>query len=257
MLKGFEKFKEYFTAHADSFIVIGGTAMQLIEPNTTVHPRVTQDIDMLILVEALSHEFTAAFHSFLKDGGYSCYIAKDDKGGPHPRFYRFLDPSDEAFPVKIELLSAPELPPPEGVRYMALPDEPDRSMSAIVLNPAYYRFAREHHVSVDGIPCLGRDGLIVFKALAYLNLMDEFAETGDPMRRHDAKKHRRDVFLLIGDAAPTERAEIPQEIAERMRRFLELLDSSNADWPAILASLGNPAGNPDDYLLALRRYYSL
>ena len=29
MVKGFDKFKQFFTPHADSFIVIGGTAMQL------------------------------------------------------------------------------------------------------------------------------------------------------------------------------------------------------------------------------------
>lgn len=257
MLRGFDKFKEYFAAHADSFIIIGGTAMQLIEPEAAVRPRVTQDIDMLILVEALSQEFTAAFHSFLKDGGYSCYIAKDVNGVPRPRFYRFMEPRVDAFPVRIELLSSPELPPPAGVRYMALPDYPDKSMSAIVLDPVYYGFARDHHVLIDGIPCLGRDGLIVFKTLAYLNLMDEFAATGNRLRLHDAKKHRRDVFALIGDALPNDRSEVPDAIASRMRVFLDLLDSSNPDWPAILASIGNPAGNPEDYLFALRRYFSL
>lgn len=44
MVKGFDKFKQYFAPHSDSFIVIGGTAMQLHGHEGGLVPRVTQDI---------------------------------------------------------------------------------------------------------------------------------------------------------------------------------------------------------------------
>ena len=47
MVKGFDKFKQYFAPHSDSFIVIGGTAMQLHGREGGPVPRVTQDIDIL------------------------------------------------------------------------------------------------------------------------------------------------------------------------------------------------------------------
>jgi hypothetical protein len=44
MVKGFDKFKQYFAPHSDSFIVIGGTAMQLHGREGGPVPRVTQNI---------------------------------------------------------------------------------------------------------------------------------------------------------------------------------------------------------------------
>ena len=49
MVKGFDKFKQYFAPHSDSFIVIGGTAMQLHGREGSLVPRVTQDIDILVI----------------------------------------------------------------------------------------------------------------------------------------------------------------------------------------------------------------
>ena len=133
MVKGFDKFKQFFAPHSDSFIVIGGTAMQLQGQEGGLTTRVTQDIDILVIVETMSESFTSAFHAFLREGRYDCYIAKEPDGSNKPRFYRFINPKNAAFPIRIELLSSPVLPPPEGMRYMSLPDEPDDSMSAIVL----------------------------------------------------------------------------------------------------------------------------
>ena len=54
MVKGFDKFKQYFAPHSDSFIVIGGTAMQLHGHEGGLVPRVTQDIDILVIVEQMA-----------------------------------------------------------------------------------------------------------------------------------------------------------------------------------------------------------
>ena len=185
MVKGFDKFKQFFAPHSDSFIVIGGTAMQLHGNEGGFTPRVTQDIDILVIVENISAAFTADFHAFLREGQYDCYMAKDPEGSSKPRFYRFIKPKNEAFPTRIELLSSPLLPPPEGMLYMSLPDEPEESMSAIVLDRTYYEFAKANTTSINEIPCLNRDALMVFKSVAYLNLMNEYETTGERLRLHD------------------------------------------------------------------------
>ena len=68
MIKGFDKFKQFFAPHSESFIVIGGTAMQLHGEHGGFTPRVTQDIDILVIVEKMSSDFTSAFHAFLREG---------------------------------------------------------------------------------------------------------------------------------------------------------------------------------------------
>ncbi len=94
MVKGFDKFKQYFAPHSDSFIVIGGTAMQLHGREAGPVPRVTQDIDILVIVEQMSESFTSALHAFLREGRYDCYIAKEPDGSNKPRFYRFINPKN-------------------------------------------------------------------------------------------------------------------------------------------------------------------
>ena len=257
MVKGFDKFKQFFAPHSDSFIVIGGTAMQLHGQDGGPAPRVTQDIDLLVIVEKMSESFTSTFHAFLREGRYDCYMAKEPDGANKPRFYRFINPKNAAFPIRIELLSSPSLPPPDGMLYMSLPDEPDDSMSAIVLDRTYYDFARANTMAINEIPCLNRDALMVFKSVAYLNLMDEYERTGNRLRHHDSKKHRRDVLALAGAVQPDEVTAVPNEIAERLRTFIASIETNRGEWQSVLDSLGDPTGNMEDYILAFRHHFAL
>ena len=193
----------------------------------------------------------------MREGRYDCYIAKEPDGSNKPRFYRFINPKNAAFPTRIELLSSPALPPPEGMLYMSLPDEPDDSMSAIVLDRTYYDFARANTVAINEIPCLNRDALMVFKSVAYLNLMDEYERTGNRPRHHDSKKHRRDVLALTASVPPGEVATVPNEIAERLRAFVSSIEANRGEWQNVLDSLGDPTGNMEDYILAFRRHFAL
>jgi hypothetical protein len=257
MVKGFDKFKQFFSPHSESFIVIGGTAMQLHGEDGGFTPRVTQDIDILVIVENMSSAFTSAFHAFLREGRYECYMAKNQNGADKPRFYRFIKPKNEAFPTRIELLSSPLLPPPEGMSYMSLTDEPEESMSAIVLDRTYYEFAQANTTAINEVPCLNRDALMVFKSVAYLNLISEYETTGNRLRLHDSKKHRKDVLALIGAIPPSEVTSVPEEIAERLRTFASSIESTPTEWQSILDSLSDPSGNIEDYLFAFRRHFAL
>ena len=59
MVKGIEKFKEFFKGFEDSYVIIGGTACEIHEELYAQTPRATKDIDIILVVEALSHEFVS------------------------------------------------------------------------------------------------------------------------------------------------------------------------------------------------------
>ena len=250
MVAGFDKFKEHFAAFQDEFIIIGGTAVQLVRGENE-HTRVTRDIDLLVVAERMSPEFSAAFHAFLSAGGYSCYFSKNGK----PHFYRFIQPKTEGYPDMIELLSAAEM---DGASFMPLPDVPDASMSAIVLGRSYYEYALAHSTREYGLPCLTREALIVFKAAAYMNLLEEYQQKKDSLRLHDTKKHRRDVFMLVADLEPSTRANAPADIRERMRQFIELWGLDNPEWPDVLASIGlRRDADPTARINAFKRLFDM
>jgi hypothetical protein len=67
---GIEKFKEYFKEFPESYIIIGGTACDFVLAKEGLIPRVTRDIDMILIVEALKSEFVIRFWDFIKAGEY-------------------------------------------------------------------------------------------------------------------------------------------------------------------------------------------
>ena len=48
MVRGLEVFRQYFGEHLDRYVVIGGTACNLIYAQYGLEERATQDIDMII-----------------------------------------------------------------------------------------------------------------------------------------------------------------------------------------------------------------
>ena len=70
MVKGIEKFIEHFGAYNDNYVIIGGTACEVHEDAAGQKPRATKDIDIILIVEALSRDFVAEFWKFIKAAGY-------------------------------------------------------------------------------------------------------------------------------------------------------------------------------------------
>jgi len=101
MVKGLDTFREYFGNYPDEYVLIGGAACDILFDNSNASFRVTRDLDMVLIVEALSEEFGKQFWRFVRDGGY---INKAKSTG-EPQFYRFSSPSEEDFPKMIELFA--------------------------------------------------------------------------------------------------------------------------------------------------------
>lgn len=67
MIKGLNRFSEYFSGFENSYVLIGGAASHILEDEAQLVPRATKDLDIILVVEALSDEFVAKFWSFIKE----------------------------------------------------------------------------------------------------------------------------------------------------------------------------------------------
>lgn len=61
MVTGFTKFREKFQGFEDQYVVIGGTACDLLMENEDMTFRATKDIDIVLIVESITSEFGKAF----------------------------------------------------------------------------------------------------------------------------------------------------------------------------------------------------
>jgi hypothetical protein len=70
MVKGLGLFREHFREYADRYVLIGGTACDLVMSEAGLDFRATKDLDIVLRVEALDRVFVEAFWTFVRDGKY-------------------------------------------------------------------------------------------------------------------------------------------------------------------------------------------
>ncbi|WP_288189445.1 hypothetical protein [Clostridium sp. CAG:43] len=83
----------------------------------------------------------------------------------------------------------------DAVLTSLLIDDEISSLSAILLNEAYYELLKTGQKMVDGIPVLSPTCLIPFKAKAWLDLKERKLN-GEQVDSKNIKKHKNDVFRL-------------------------------------------------------------
>ena len=66
MVSGFTKFKERFQGFENQYVIIGGTACDLIMENEELPFRATKDVDIVLIVESITAEFGGSFGSMSK-----------------------------------------------------------------------------------------------------------------------------------------------------------------------------------------------
>jgi hypothetical protein len=220
-------FREYFAGHADQFVLIGGTAATLAMEEVGLEFRATKDLDIVLHIEALSPAFGEVFWSFVDAGRYEIRQASDTG---KPVFYRFQKPGDERFPVMLELFCrAPDgIKLAEGSHLTPIPiDEAVASLSAILLDDAYYEFILAGRKEVDGLPWVGEDRLIPLKASAWLDLSERQAK-GEHVDTKNIRKHANDVMRLSQLLAPETRIPVAARIAEDLNRFLDGIEADRS-----------------------------
>lgn len=63
MVKGLETFREYFKGFESCYALIGGAACDYWLSRVGLQARVTKDLDLVIIIEALTSSFIARFHN--------------------------------------------------------------------------------------------------------------------------------------------------------------------------------------------------
>ena len=194
MVRGIDKFREFFADFAENYIIIGGTACEIYEEQYAQIPRATKDIDIILIVEALSSDFVLQFWEFVKAGNYD----ERNKGvGEHKQeYYRFKKPENADFPYQVELFSRNVglKDFPEDARITPIPvDEDLSSLSAILMDEDYYNFTLKHSSVDEDIHLANVESLICLKAKAYLDLSDR-KDAGEQVDRKHIEKHKKDGF---------------------------------------------------------------
>lgn len=227
MVTGFESFKKHFQGYEDEYVIIGGTACDLIMSEEDMSFRATKDIDMVLIVEALTPEFVKRLWEYIKEARYE----HQNKSTGEPQFYRFSHPKSKEYPAMIELFSRriDTLVLHSEAQLTPLPMEDDiSSLSAILLNDEYYEFLKQGQMIIKGIPVLKTEYIIPFKAKAWLDLTARKGN-GEHVDSKNIRKHKNDVFRMAVLISEDSRVNINGEIKKDMERFLEGMKQEKVD----------------------------
>jgi len=254
MVKGLDTFLEHFKGFEPAYVLIGGTACDVWLSASGLRFRATKDLDIVLIVEAVNAAFLTRFWEFIRAGRYESMERSEHR----PEFYRFVGPASSDHPFMIELLTRNHLDLPEGVRLTPIPaDEDISSLSAILLNDEYYRYVIDSRVVTDGVPIVPASCLMPLKARAWLDLTQR-REAGGNVKGDDIKKHRNDVFRLYLSLAPSERFELPEQLATDLRAFLAKHPPDLPEWLAIRQAVGiESMPEPDVVLEQIRAIFML
>lgn len=248
MVKGLDTFRKYFEKYEDQYVLIGGAACDIVfESNDTVF-RATRDLDMVLIVEALTPEFGEKFWEFIQDGKYR----NKATNGERPQFYRFDKPEDDSFPKMVELFcrSDFELREMTGITPIHI-DDTVSSLSAILLNDDYYNVLLAGKVIADGLSVLRPEYLILFKAKAYLDLKQR-KENGEKIDSDDIKKHKKDVLRIAAELMLESITVLPETVKTDIDSFIESLEQEPFD----ANSLKNYGLVNQDVIDTLRRVFA-
>ncbi len=246
MVKGIEHFKRYFRDYADQYVLIGGAACDISFGNFHAAFRATRDLDVVLIVEALTKEFGQRFWEFIRDGEYQ----NRAKSSGVPQYYRFDRPARKDFPAMIELFARTEYLLSDGSALTPLHiDDSTSSLSAILLNASYYQVLMMGRDIVDGLSILKHSWLIPFKAKAWLDLKERGMK-GEHVDSRDLKKHRNDIIRIAAELV-LERCELPEEVRNDMEDFISAMDLTDQE----LRNLKYPGVKADDIRRTLADAY--
>lgn len=212
MVNGITIFREYFKGFEDQYVLIGGAACDIVFENRKAEFRMTKDLDMVLIVEALTPEFGDRFWEFVKGGKYRNKVTNKGK----PQFYRFDKPEVDNYPRMIELFCREnfELKEMKGITPIHI-DGSISSLSAILLNEDYYQILLDGKVVEDGLSVLRPEYLILFKAKAYLDLLNR-KNNGEKVDSSDISKHKKDILRIVAQLELEEVKTLPITVQKKI-----------------------------------------
>ncbi len=216
MVKGIEVFKEYFHDYNDAYIIIGGLATAMVMKELGFIFRATKDIDLVVVVQD-NEPFLKKLLQFIEVGGYE--TRERTKNSDHHNLFRFLKPSNSAYPYQVELFAIHKSDSVLVTNHHIIPIETPENypyLSAILLDSDYFGLLIQHADDIDGIRVASAVALIPLKIHAHLNLK----ELGHP----DAKKHLKDIIRLAAILHEEDRIELGGLPAKEFTLFIPFLE---------------------------------
>ena len=235
MVRGLDIFKKYFEQYPDNYVIIGGTACDIIIDDAGFTPRATKDIDIILVVEALSADFVKQFWKFIKDGNYE----RRENSADERKYYRFMKPQNNDFPLQIELFSrVPDLIElDEDIHLTPIPvDEDLSSLSAILLSDDYYHYMIKQSTLENGIHYANIEALICLKAKAFIEITERIA-IGSKEDTKQLRKHKTDIFRLTVTLTSNDSFELPENIKTHLQAFADIIANELPD-NAIFKEMG-------------------
>ena len=254
MVRGLEKFQEYFKDFADYYTIIGGTACYWNLNEEGLRFRATKDIDLLLIIEKYDFDFNQMLWKFFTDGKYESLY----KEVTEQKFYRFSDPANREFPQQVEILCRkPEsVQLPVGQVIISIdPEEYFSHLSAIILDDDYYNFTLANSTTFDGLKIANTEALICLKAFAFLNLTER-KKNDQKIDDKTINKHKRDVFRL-GAVLKGADFVLPDKIKTDILRFITLMEEERPEITAFMKQLGIRDLTFEDVLSALKEGFRL
>ena len=219
MVVGLDIFRDFFRGFEDSYLIIGGSACDIIIEGGGFTPRATDDIDLILIVEAMNREFVKQFWDFVAAAKYT----ERQKDKKKRNSYRFRNPQSEGFPVQVELFcktpGAIELY--EDAHLTPIPvAEGLSNLSAILLDEDYYNYTIEHSTIDNNVHYANTEALICLKAFAYLDNKKR-KEQGATIRTRDVVKHKNDVFRMVFMLKPDDRFPLTGKLKKDLQLFAD------------------------------------
>ena len=83
MVAGLQRFAEHFKSFTDCYVLIGGAACDLWMGELELRFRATEDLDVVVIFDAVGDGFIRSFWSFVREGRYATHQQSEDR----PNFY--------------------------------------------------------------------------------------------------------------------------------------------------------------------------
>lgn len=225
MVRGLDIFRDFFAGFENQYVLIGGTACDILFSDNESVFRATRDMDIVLIVEALTPEFGERIWKFIQLGQYR---NKSTNAG-RPQFYRFDKPEKDEYPKMLELFARAdfELKEISGLTPIHIDDEVS-SLSAILLDEDYYKTLLTGRTVINGVTVLRPEYLILFKARAYLDLRNR-KEKGENIDSRDVKKHKNDILRISMEFLLQPIRQLPQTVHADMKEFIKRLEEEPFD----------------------------
>jgi hypothetical protein len=195
MVHGLAHFGQRLSAYKDHFVLVGGSAADLLMTEIGGNFRATKDLDIVVFMRP-DPAFLKALAEYIKDGNYG----NKEKSEGETQFYRFNKPEKAEFPKQIELFSKkPEdLDLFEDQHIIPIQKvEAGSQFSGILLEDEYYELIKANTTDGEHAKYITAVAQIPLKARAF-NELRERKEKHIDVSDDDIKKHRNDILVLSG-----------------------------------------------------------